>query len=41
MICYCVNKDGKKIERIYRFPKEEINKRVRITIVKNPMKESL
>lgn len=37
MICYCASKDGKKIERIYRFPKEEINNRIRIAIVKNPM----
>jgi hypothetical protein len=39
MICYCANKDGTLIERIYIFPVKEIkDKRVCITIVKNPSK---
>ncbi len=36
MICICKSTDGKRIERIYRFPKNEINNRRGITIVKNP-----
>lgn len=38
LIYYCASKDGKKIERIYIFPKEEINKRSTIAIYKNPSK---
>lgn len=37
-ICYCTNKDGKTIDRIYIIPKTEIkDKRKNISIVKNPM----
>jgi len=36
MICICKSEDGMIIERIYRFPKEVINNRKGITIVKNP-----
>lgn len=36
LISYCTSKDGKIIERIYIFPKEEVVKRSGITIVKNP-----
>lgn len=36
MICYCISKDGKIIERIYIFPKEEIIKRSGISISKSP-----
>lgn len=38
-ICYCVSKDGKKIERLYIFPKEEIKKRTSIGIYKNPLRK--
>ncbi len=37
LIYYCTSEDGKIIERIYEFPKEEVKKRTRITIMKNPM----
>lgn len=40
LICYCASKDGKIIERIYIFPKEEIVKRSSIAIYKNPSKGS-
>jgi len=36
MICYCASKDGKIIERLYIFPKKEIEKRKGIAITKNP-----
>lgn len=36
VILYCASKDGKIIERIYIFPKEEVMMRTSITIVKNP-----
>jgi hypothetical protein len=36
MICICKSKDGKIIERIYKFPKKEIENRTGITIIKNP-----
>jgi hypothetical protein len=37
IICYCTNKDGKIIERIYIIPKKEIkDKRTCISIYKNP-----
>lgn len=35
-ICYCASKDGKIIERIYEFPKEEIECRKSIGIYKKP-----
>lgn len=41
MICYCANEDITIIERIYIFPKEEINGRTGITILKNPSKGAL
>lgn len=37
MVCFCFSKDGRRVERIYKFPKEEIDKRVGITVTKNPM----
>lgn len=37
MICFCYSKDGKIVERIYKFPKEELIGRTNITIIKNPM----
>lgn len=40
MICYCASKDGKKIERIYIFPVEEVIKRTGIAIYKNPTNSS-
>lgn len=40
LILYCVSKDGKKIERIYIFPKVEVTIRSGITIVKDPMNTS-
>lgn len=36
LIFYCVSKNGKVIERIYIFPKEEVEKRTGIGIFKNP-----
>jgi len=36
MICYCADKNGVNIERIYIFPKEEIVKRTGTKITKNP-----
>lgn len=36
MICYCASKDGKIIERLYIFPKNEIEDRTGISIYKNP-----
>lgn len=38
LICYCANIDGKTIERIYIFPKLEIDKRTGFALVKNPSK---
>jgi hypothetical protein len=35
-ICYCANKDGTLIERMYIFPSEEITTRKNIDIIKNP-----
>lgn len=36
MICYCISKDGKRIERIYVIPFLEINGRICISIIKSP-----
>lgn len=36
MICYCISEDGKRIERIYRFPSEVIIGRTCISIFKSP-----
>lgn len=36
MVCFCISKDGKDIERIYEFPKEEIERVKSISIYKNP-----
>lgn len=36
LIFYCASKDGKKIERLYEFPEEEVVNRKGITIMKNP-----
>lgn len=36
MICFCFNKYGKIVERIYKFPKEEIERVKGITIFRNP-----
>lgn len=36
MICYCANKDGKSIERLYIFHKSKIENRKNITVLKNP-----
>lgn len=36
LIFYCISKDGKIVERIYIFPKNEIIKRTGISIYKNP-----
>lgn len=36
LVAYCASEDGKVIERIYEFPKEEIIKRTGIAIYKNP-----
>lgn len=36
MICYCVSKNGKIIDRLYIFPKKEIENRTCIGIYKNP-----
>jgi len=38
MVYYCISKDGKIVERIYIFPKEEVVKRQTIKIMKNPSK---
>jgi hypothetical protein len=38
LIVYCVSKDKKYIERIYIFPKKEIDIRGKISIVKSPTK---
>lgn len=38
IIVYCTDKDGKTIERIYIFPKEEVIKSKTVSIVKNPTK---
>lgn len=35
MVCYCMSKDGKNIERIYIFPHSEINGRKSIAIYRN------
>lgn len=35
MVCFCKSKDGKIIERIYRFPKKVIDERTGITIMKS------
>lgn len=37
MICYCISSDEKIIERIYIFPKKEIERVTGITIYKNPV----
>jgi hypothetical protein len=36
MVCFCLSKDGKTVERIYKFLKKEIDKRWSINIYKNP-----
>lgn len=36
MICICYSKDGKIVERIYIFPKKEIDRITSISIYKNP-----
>ncbi len=36
IVCYCIGRDGKTIERIYIFPKKEIMNRTGVTIFKNP-----
>lgn len=38
LICYCASEDGKNIERLYIFPKKEIEKRTAVKITKNPTK---
>ena len=38
LILYCMNKDGKAVERMYIFPKEEVTIRSGITIYKNHSK---
>ena len=38
LIVYCISEDGKIIERIYIFPKEEIKAIGSISIIKNPLK---
>ncbi len=40
MICYCTNKNGTIIERIYIFPKKELINRNSITITKFPLRNS-
>ena len=35
MVCFCFSKDKKTVERIYKFPKEEIERVKGIAIVKN------
>ena len=40
MICYCTNKNGTIIERIYIFPKKELINRHSITITKFPLRNS-
>lgn len=41
LIFYCTSKNGKDIERIYIFPKSEIDTRKSITIYKNPSQGSI
>lgn len=36
MVCFCYSEDGKIVERIYIFPKKEIDFRKGLIIVKNP-----
>lgn len=36
MICFCFSKDGKIVERIYKFPLKEIMERTSAVIYKNP-----
>ena len=36
MICFCFSKDGKIVERIYKFPLKEIMERTGAVIYKNP-----
>lgn len=36
MLCFCISKDGKTVERLYEFTKEVFNGRTGITIVKSP-----
>lgn len=36
MVCFCFSKDGKIVERIYKFPKEEIDSVIGVTIYKDP-----
>jgi len=40
MICFCISKDGKIVERIYKFPKEEIMRITNIGITKNSSRAS-
>lgn len=37
MICFCFSKDGKIVERIYKFPWKDIMERTSATIYKNPI----
>jgi hypothetical protein len=37
MICFCFSENWKTVERIYKFPKKEIDERKSISIYKNPM----
>ena len=41
MACFCYDKDGKYIERIYKFPWKEITRVKSISIYKNPSKGGL
>lgn len=36
MVCFCFSKDGKIVERIYIFPKKEIERVKSLAMVKNP-----
>lgn len=38
MVCFCISKDGKTIERIYKFPENVVKNRYGATIVKNPVR---
>lgn len=37
MICYCASEDGTLIERLYIFPKAEIERVKSISIIKSPI----
>ena len=36
MVCFCFSKDGKIVERIYIFPKKEIERVKALAVVKSP-----